>query len=304
MGLEVTPIVANPIAPTTPNPPATAPAPSPAAPAEPAAATTTEPAKEPKLAKRFEALAKEEKRIRSERDAAKAEREEVQRIRSQIQEWEQLRAQIKKDPLSFLEKEGWTYNDLTKLKLAGGKDIPLDPQIRNIQQEMEKLKAELAEKETKTLEAQKAAEKARVDGTIKTFVGEIGQFIAQNQETYELTALREDGADLVYNVIEQHHAKTFDKTTGLGKILSTKEAADYVEKYLEEAELAKILGTKKAQSRLSAPASASAPAKSGAQTSSKTLTNSQATAAPTPATQKPQSYEDSLENAKKLLRWT
>ena len=75
----------------------------------------------------------------------------------------------------------------------------------------------------------------------KNFQDEIGDFVKQNGEDYELIGASE-AEGLVYDVIEEHYNET-------GRILDLKEAADAVESYLEE-EAGKLMKLKKISARL------------------------------------------------------
>lgn len=242
----------------------------------------TEPAPEP-ISKQFAALAKKEKTLVklqadikakeasfSEREAAIAARE------AKIKESEAL---WETDVLAALESKGYSYQKLTDMILSGKvapEKAPEDP-VTIANKKIEALEKKIEEREAnKEAAAKKAQEEeaARVAAeeaaAYEAFRGQIGNFITEKADTYELISIygqQEMVLQEVEDYFEQHK-----------RVLSIQEAADIVEKKLE-AEIEKARKAKKFQTK-SEPTTkaeaikeaASAPAtKAPAQT--KTLSN-------------------------------
>ena len=95
--------------------------------------------------------------------------------------------------------------------------------------------------ENRLTEKEQAEENAYYDSVQNNFQEEIGSFVAQNPEKYELIEAS-NANDLVFDVIEEHYNET-------GSILDIEEAADAVEDYLEQ-EANKFMKLRKISSRL------------------------------------------------------
>lgn len=195
------------------------------------------------LAKKESALQKQRAEIKAAREAMEAQRVEIERIKQEIEASKAKKGSYRTNPLSLLEENGLTYKELTDY-ILNNNTVSTEAQIKAIQ---DRLDEQEKRREQERLEAEKRAEeeaRSREAQVIQEFRQEIGSFIKDKSETYELTALY-DGADLVYDTVEEY----FDKT---GKVLSIPEACDLVEKYLES-QVEKATKTKKLSSKLQAP---------------------------------------------------
>jgi len=198
---------------------------------------------------RFRQVAREEARIQAQRRELKAQQAEYEKLRAQVAEIDKAKAEAKRDPLAFMEKHGLTYDDVTQFVLNDKRPTP-SLEVKEVREELESIRAEIREREeaaaAERREAEEAAEVARRESyaaTINEFKEDLGEFIKGKGEEYELINLWGEH-ELVYNTIEQYHART-------GKILTMKEAADVVEAHLlDTAE--KATATKKLLARMSA----------------------------------------------------
>ena len=198
------------------------------------------------FASKFAALSRKEKALRDRESEYESKFEEMERRLAEYEtnsqepevDWEQM---LRNDPLGALEEAGLGYDKLTELALNGGKLTP-DMQLAAMREEIERDYRRKFEDLEGRLQAKEEAEAEEYyNGVQENFQHEIGSFVRENGEDYELIAASEaDG--LVYDVIEEHYNET-------GRILDLKEAADAVESYLED-EAAKLMKLKKVSSRL------------------------------------------------------
>lgn len=240
---------------------------------------------------KFAALSKKEKMLRQrekELEAKFAELEQKSAPASAPKVDEvPLELRLKKDPFGTLKELGFSYDKLAEIASADGK-LPQDMQMELMRQEIEdKYSKKINELESKFTENDKKREEERHTQVIENFKSEITEFTASSED-YELIQAN-NSSDLVYEVIEQHHAET-------GQVLSIKEAADYVEAYLFE-ENKKLLERSKKLKGLLTPQEQKKEAKP-----SNTLTNSLTRQASFEQKQK-LSDDESKAEAAKLLKW-
>ena len=199
-----------------------------------------------KFASKFAALSRKEKALRDKEAEYESKFEEMERLLAEYEskakepevDWEQL---FRRDPLRALEEAGMGYDKLTELALNDGKLTP-EMQLAAMREEIEgDYQRRFEELENKLAEKEKAEEEAYYNSVQENFQEEIGNFVAQNQEKYELIEASQAN-DLVFDVIEEHYNET-------GNVLNIEEAADAVESYLEE-EAHKFMKLKKISSRL------------------------------------------------------
>jgi hypothetical protein len=199
-----------------------------------------------KFASKFAALSRKEKALRDKEAEYESKFEEMERRLAEYESkpkepevnWEQL---FRRDPLRALEEAGMGYDKLTELALNDGKLTP-EMQLSAMREEIEgDYQRRFEELENKLAEKEKAEEEAYYDSVQENFQEEIGNFVEQNQEKYELIEASQAN-DLVFDVIEEHYNET-------GNVLNIEEAADAVESYLEE-EAHKFMKLKKISARL------------------------------------------------------
>jgi hypothetical protein len=236
---------------------------------QPKVETKTEPPKPiEKESSRFAALARKEKTLVKRQMEAKQAEEKIAQMYAEVQKWESAKKTAKTSPIEALKMLGISYEDVTNYMLNGEKPTP----ELEIKSELDNIKAEiLAEKEERrrVIEEQKKEAEEEAQRAIEEFNEEIKTFLKDNSNVYELIALNE-ASDLVLQVIEQHFAET-------KKILSKQEAADMVEKYLED-QITKSAATNKMKAKLT-PAQKEEEKKSES-VPSKTLNNEYTSSSP------------------------
>jgi len=239
--------------------------------------------KEDPLSQRFAMLARREQGIVKAQQDLKAKEAELAKREETLGSAGSLESQRKKEvaenPLKALEYYGVTYEQLTNFILQGEKATPemtaskiVDEKFEAFKKQQEEEKAAAAAKEREDLEKQHQE-------TLEQFRTDVQDFVKSHSEEYELINLYNQ-APLVISTIEQHFEAT-SKDGKPGKILSFKEAADLVEKYLED-EAMKAMATKRLSAK-GAPQPKVDPAKAGeAETPAqqRTLTNTMSSSAP------------------------
>lgn len=179
--------------------------------------------------RRFNSLTRREKML-NERD------QEIKGRWNEFQEYQKERESLKNDPVSFMEKHGWKFNDLADFVLNDRKMSP-EQQISKLQEKLDRLendrKREKEEAETQT-------KRQKYDETIGNYKKELKTFVQGKGEELEL--VNHFGEyEMVYDVIESYYNTN-------GTILDVAKAAQEVEKYLE-AQLEKATSTKKFKSK-------------------------------------------------------
>lgn len=217
---------------------------------------TPKPSEQDATAKRFAALSRKEREIVQQQQQLKTREAELAKQADALRAWEQARNVAKSNPLEALKALGITYEDVTAHVLAAEQSGTVDVKalVKEELSAFEQKQQEERERAERAAQERAAAEAAQV---IESFKAGLGEFIEANAEKYELTAAYGQSS-LVYEVIETHFQSS-------GKVLSNDEAAELVERYLEE-QAEKALQTRKLQTRLapapsapSAPSSVSAP---------------------------------------------
>lgn len=189
------------------------------------------PKPEDRVSSKLDILLKREQSAIARERAAKDSETKLSELQKKLDEFEQ----IKSNPKRALEALGISYDQLTQSILKDG-EIPVDVQIKRIEEKFDGFKSEQQKAEEKRQEDLKVQAKAQEERAVKEFKGEISNYLKEHSTRYELTAF-EQQEDLIYDVIEEHYARTMDETTGVGKVLTIAEASDKVEQYLEQKEL-------------------------------------------------------------------
>ena len=246
------------------------------------------------FASKFAALSRKEKALRDREAEYESKFEEMERrlaeYETQSQEpevdWEQL---LRRDPLRALEEAGLGYDKLTELALNDGKLTP-DMQMSAMREEIERdYKRKFEDLEERLVAKEEAEAEEYYNSVQENFQHEIGSFINENNEAYELINASEAN-ELVYDVIEEHYNET-------GRILDLKDAADAVESYLEE-EAGKLMKLKKLSGRLDVN-----PEELFEPDSPVTLSNDHAAQVVHENAQRMLSTEESKARAARMLQW-
>lgn len=248
------------------------------------AGTPPEPAPDP-FSRRFAQLAREQKKLRQEREEMKRVQQELDSRKGTVSSFDDLQKLARENPYEVMQKLGLDYEALSKQVLQDGEK---DPQQETLS-EIQSLKAELASikkaEEQKSLEVQKSKqEQARVE-----WIDEIKTFVDNNSDEgrYEIiNAVGQEAYELIAEIQTAHYQDTQE-------VMPYDEAALMVENHLEEqfsAEAEKYLKANKVKSKLEsifAPAKtepvagqAQEEAQASEKTPSKTLTNTQVQRAP------------------------
>jgi hypothetical protein len=241
-----------------------------AAPEVPTVAEPKPEEKDPRLSNRLQILASKEKAIVRRQQQVKAQEQLIQEREAKLNEWEQFKSQASTNPLAALQALGLSYQELTDFVLNNEKPTP-DLQVKALRDEIASFKKEQLDSQQRAQEEAKKRADEEFNQAIENFKSDVNAFITSHADEYELINLHESH-DLVFATIEEH----FNKTK---KILSTKEASDLVEKYLEEQVEKTVTGTKKFQSKFSQALAQKEEAPAPAQ-SPKTLTNTMSSSAP------------------------
>ncbi len=194
---------------------------------------TKPPESQDRVSPKFELLVKRESSLRQQTEALRAKEAEITQAMERIKEFESAKGNSKK----ALELLGLNYDELTQSLLKDG-EIPPEVKLREFETKLETMERErLAEKEREAQD-QKRMQEANESKAITDFKSEINQYVSDNAARYEYIKFEEQ-EELVFDVIDEHYKRTMDQETGIGKVMNIAEAADKVEKHLEEKDLAR-----------------------------------------------------------------
>lgn len=248
------------------------------------------------FARKFAALSRQEREMREMREQIEADRNAVEEMKKQYAANEELKKQLKYNPLKTLEEAaGYKFDDLTKFAMNGG-DVTTETKMEMMRRELEeKFGSELEGIRSQYEEAEKNKAEAQQAAAEQNFIEEIQDTITSTKSEdgtlkYEFIAAQ-NASDIVFDVVEQHYNET-------GTILEIDEAAEEVERYLEE-EALKLLKLSKLSNRLAPDSPSKKPVSAGQ--GSPTLSNDLASQSPKRSMRL--TKEQSLSEAAKLLRW-
>lgn len=201
------------------------------------------------LARRAQALMKQEgENVRRHQELRRQEKEFAS-AKQAAQDLDALRSLAAENPLTALEKLGIKLDDV-KARIAEAENTDPNAVLRRRVEAMEKQRAEEAE------QAKKSAEQRQVEENVARHKREIASFVGQNAEKFELVAAFGDEAvDMVQQTVIRHLQRTQE-------LLSPEQAAELVEQYLEKNRVEPALKTKKVAGRFK-PAEAPKPAAPG-----------------------------------------
>jgi len=239
------------------------------------AGTPPEPAPDP-FSRRFAQLAREQKKLRQERDEMKRVQQELDARKNTVSSFDDLQRLARENPYEVMQKLGLDYEALSRQVLQDGEITPeqkMAGEMKRLRDEIESMKAERAE-------LQKQQEAKKYQDTYATFVDEIKSFV---DNTSEFDFVKANNAyHVVAEVMQEHYNSTQE-------VMSYDDATRMVEDYYE-AEAEKYLAVPKLEQRLKeryAPAKtepvagqAQEEAQASEKTPSKTLTNTQVQRAP------------------------
>jgi hypothetical protein len=213
-------------------------APPPAADAKPAPAA-------PDLTK----IIAREKRIRAEQEKLDAQRKEWAAERQALEQIKQARAS--RDPLTALRALGLSDDEVTTALVNRGQPATPEQEVKRLARDLEQYKAELAAKEQAAATERAKEQAAQIERQTQEFRERTARHVAGKADVYEL--INAEGAHAqVAAKIEEHYRATYDPDTRQGELLTADQAAEIVEKEIEE-RLAKATATKKWQAKVAKP---------------------------------------------------
>lgn len=207
--------------------------------AEAPAAETPAPAPAPEPEKpreqnssRFAALARKEQEVFRKQQAIRQQQAELARQAEEIRAFNSMRQQALQNPLEALKSLGLTYEQITDYVLNDNKPTP-SLEVQSVRQEIEALKQQQQLERQRILEEQRQMQTQQQQEIIENFREEVNEYVAQHADTYELTSLY-GGANLVFQVIEEHYTQQLNDGIGAPKVMSIPEAAKLVEEHYED----------------------------------------------------------------------
>lgn len=197
--------------------------------AESGAPPAPTPQEDPKLASRLEIILRREREASAIEKRAKDLEASLQEKLQLIERFEQAKKGNSKQALELL---GLNYDQLSQSILQDG-SIPAEVKIKELEGKItdldkrRELDLKREDENKKTLQAQAETH------AINSFKEEINTYLTDNKARYELIEF-EANQELVFDVVDEHYKRTLDPETGIGKVMSIKEAADKVEEFLEK----------------------------------------------------------------------
>lgn len=192
-----------------------------------------EPIRQEALSPRLEVLIRREQAAISREKQAKAKEADLQAQMTELEELKTLREARKNgDHKKVFELLRFNKDELAKTMFQEDGN-PLEVELKQLREELHTYKNSQSEVEKQRLEeAKKQTAQAEAAAT-SNFKSEINRYLKDNSSRYELIDFEEQ-QDLVFEVIDEHYQRTLDPETGIGKVMSTAEAADKVEEWLEK----------------------------------------------------------------------
>lgn len=245
-----------------------------------------------RLAAKFAEAARRNSALRAKQREIKAPLQEKD---SKIQQLEAELARLKKyeeveDPMELLNLRGIKYEDLIARNL-NPESFDQKTEYKKVMDEVAALKKELADRDQLAKQREEELAKQSVEEGKKQYLDHLKAFTEKNLDKYELIHAFEAHED-VFDVI----AETMRKT---GKLISDDEAAELVEKVLEENYLDRFAKINKIRTKI-------APSTEGTQKvdlfkQQATLTNQ--LTPQTSARKEKISDEEALKRAAALIKW-
>ena len=199
------------------------------------AGTPPEPAPDP-FSRRFAQLAREQKKLRQERDEMKRVQQELDARKGTVSSYDDLQRLARENPYEVMQKLGLDYEALSRQVLQDGEITPeqkMAGEMKRLRDEIDAMKAERAE-------LVKQEEAKKYQDTYGRFVDEIKSFV---DNTNEFDFVKANNAyHVVAEVMQEHYNSTQD-------VMSYDDAAKMVEDYYE-AEAEKYLAVPKLEQRL------------------------------------------------------
>lgn len=192
--------------------------------------TTTQDVKpDDRMSGKLEILIKREQQALYKERQVKDMEATLQAKLKQIEEFESVKGGNWKKALELL---GTDYDKLSQSILKDG-EIPPEVGMKKLEDEISGLKKQRELDLERETENKKQLQLQAETQAIDSFKTEINTYLSDNKARYELIDF-EAQQDLVFSIIDENYTRTLDQATGIGKVMSIKEAADKVEEYLEK----------------------------------------------------------------------
>lgn len=188
----------------------------------------------------FQALAKKEQAIVRRQQELKRLEEELKAKESKYNTYEEKRARAKLNPLDALQELGLNYEEITQY-ILNDKKPTAEQSVESVKEEMRRMREDYEKAQREERETQEKRAKEAQEQQVQAFKADLGDYIKTNADKYELLNLEGDeGVELVYETIStdwQNKIKRYNENGRIGrppKMISTEEASDLVEKFIEE----------------------------------------------------------------------
>ena len=229
--------------------------PAPAAPAEPKVEPKAPESREDldkKVGSRFAALSRKEREVLNAQKANKAQSDVLAKREAELKALEAKFSKKPTTPIEALEAAGFTYEQATAFML-NGKETPIDQRVADLQKRLDDAEAARAKEAQDRLENERQSAQTAKEQSMQQWRDSVAEECKKNEKFEYLNWAGR--YDLVTSVIEEHYNLTSDQ--GEPKIMSTEEAAEKVEAWLEQqtaAEFEKLAALKKWQAKVKPPA--------------------------------------------------
>lgn len=197
---------------------------------------------EDRVSSRIDTYIRKEQEHRK-RDALLKQREqELEERFKRVEEFEA--AKSGKDYKKSLQLLGMDYDQLTQTILNDGAP-PAEVQLKKLEEKFDSFRSAQEQAEQERAKQADENRKRNLDNAINGAKKEINQYLDDNKERYEYTTF-EGAQELVFEVMDEHYNRTQrlhaeelaklgeDINQAVGKVLSVSEAADLVEKHMEQ----------------------------------------------------------------------
>ncbi len=165
------------------------------------AGTPPEPAPDP-FSRRFAQLAREQKKLRQERDEMKRVQQELDARKSTVSSYDDLQKLARENPYEAMQKLGLDYEALSRQVLQDGEITP----EQKMAGEMKRLRDEINSMKAERAELVKQEEAKKYQDTYSTFVDEIKSFV---ENTSEFDFVKANNAyHVVAEVMQEHYNST------------------------------------------------------------------------------------------------
>ncbi len=226
-------------------------------------AAPVEVVKEDSLAPKFAQLAKKEKWARKLAEDAKKQMEDWKKEKATYESSHVPKSRIKEDFMTVMTEAGLNPDQIANILLSqAGGQMAQDPAVRELREELKRIKQELDE----TKGSLSTKEKTQYDQAVTQIRSDVTKLVNSNPD-YETIK----GTENIEKVVEYIEA-TYKED---GILLSVEDAAKEVEEALVEDTLKRFGSSKRLQERLKAQQAPEEPAKlqTNQKSPAKTLTN-------------------------------